>query len=252
MWFSLALMRPYRKFAFETYWATPKSDCGMDHYAGDVLHLVAMEDDQPDNVAERVGAVTHLITAGPSITTSTATMIEECKYRVVAGLEVSNATKHRLISEGCYIHYGRIRVPPRSINPGTKETFIGQKTGYVACGTSGVTAWKIGTTNLRLYVLWSAPFNFDFYDNKLAIAVTSDNLGLAKGTFRKMYSESPNGCVRGAYCRESIPISTVDHARQFRAEGIMGSTHKCMIQVTLLPLKRDNVASSLRETAFNE
>ena len=226
----------------------------MDHYAGDVLHLVAMEDDQPDNVAERVSAVTHLITAGPSITVSTATMVEECKYRVVAGLEVSNATKHRLISEGCYIHYGRIRVPPRSINPGTKETFVAQKTGYVACGTSGVSAWKIGTTNLYLYVLWSAPFNFDFYDNKLAIGIISKEKkpDLAKTTFRKMYNENEEWFKLGAYYRNSIPIHIDEKTGKFKAEGIMGSTHKCVIQVTLLPLQEDDVAPSIKETAFSK
>lgn len=221
----------------------------MNQCANDVLHLVAMENEQPDNVVEDVSSATHLITAGPSITTSTATMVEECKFRVVAGLEVSNATKHRLIARGCYIHYGRIRVPQRSVNPGTKETFVGQKTGYVACGTSGVSTWEIGTTGLHLYVLWCAPFNFDFYSNRLAIGIVSDqdNPPVDKRTFKRLYYDDPTWFARRAYYRDSIPISKDDHTRRFRVEGIMGSTHKCVIQVTLLPLKIDDVATSIRQ-----
>ena len=73
---------------------------------------------------------------------------------------------------------------------------------------------------------------------------------VAKTAFQRMYYDNENWVKLGVYYRDSIPISIDDSTGKFKAEGIMGSMHKCMTQVTLLPLQEDDVASSFKRDHF--
>ena len=43
-------------------------------------------------------------------------------------------------------------------------------------GVYGTVSWLINDLNRRVVVMWSAPFNFDFNDNTLAVGITDEGV----------------------------------------------------------------------------
>ena len=69
-------------------------------------------------------------------------------------------------------------------------TQVTRKRRYTATGVYGTVSWLVGSQNRRLVVMWSAPFNFNFYSNQLAVGMTSEGVvdHPANGCwFRQMY-----------------------------------------------------------------
>ena len=203
--------------------------------------------------AAMISAIAGAISAGASIAGTTSSMVESCGHRVVCGVEVSNATKFNLAAGECYIHNGQIKVPHSSIGPAKKETFLGHQTGALCSGTTGVTAWKIGDTNVHLLVLWSAPYNFDHYANWLGIGFqtsNSDRVTIDKSVFDDMYYETQTWFQRQDYYNNVIPIDIEDSSKRFKATGTMGTTHKSEVKIMLQPKKKSDMARALQDVVY--
>ena len=196
---------------------------------------------------EMIAGLAELVANGVSIVTSTIDLVENLTHDVVCSVEVSNATKYTLMPVDCYINHGEIKVPPRPIAPKKKEALVGCKIFGVA-GTSGVTAWKIGNSNVYLLVLWSAPYDFDLSANYLSIGFKSSKSGLIvdQNLFDEMYDKEDVWFNRQQFYSHVKPIQVKEISGHFMAQGSMATSHKCVAEVFLLPQKSDDMEPTLK------
>jgi len=167
-------------------------------------------------------------------------------------LEVTNVTKWRLWPGECYIHWGYIPSPPTMILPGENASIIGhnQEGHYAgdrnhnvyATGATGVVSWKIGKTGKKLAVMYSLPFDWDQWKNKLGIAIVDENQRIDKIFCRRMIVEE-NLAARREFFGQIKPIKVKDD--KFHVIGTMGTSHHCQIKITFMPTDEQNHAPRL-------
>ena len=71
---------------------------------------------------------------------------------------------------------------------------VARKKGHTATGSYGTVSWLVEGKARRVYVMWSAPFNFDHYSNWLAVGISregSTEHPANKSTFDLMYYGEP-------------------------------------------------------------
>ncbi|XP_060062561.1 tereporin-Ca1-like [Ylistrum balloti] len=193
-----------------------------------------------------VSAITGGIKDGTSLQgTSLHAQMDSLHYRNVVGMEVDNYSKWAMTSPIAYPDRGVITLSPREIHPGQREVMLARKTGYTATGTQGTVSWLID--NRRVIVMWEAPFNFDFYDNKLAVGIVPSSAHTSS-MFDVMSGGSGN-FTRGVYDSSIRTIEYCDEA--LCVEGTMGTSHKTQVHIQVIPRSIDNVARSL-ETLIPE
>ena len=164
--------------------------------------------------------------------------VQSTPYQVVCGVEISNATTDLLTLEGYYVEWGKVKSPPCDIQPGVREAFVAHKTEGCATGTTGVAAWKIGDSKIRLVVMWSLPWDQNQYSNTLALGFkeNEDSVPLNRELYEEMYSSSQSWFSRLKYesGKACQPISRTNLTSTFKVQGRMGTSHKCEAFVELL------------------
>lgn len=155
---------------------------------------------------------------------------------VSVSVEVVNRTRYRLETVGCSVNTGQIQVPARSIDPNASHELKGHKDHFQCTGFSGVAAWKICGADmeqdLNLVILWSAPFNFDYYSNWLAVGLNEGRLeGVKPRTFTEMYYENETWFRRKEFFKDTNPL--VFRSGRFEVRGIMGTSHGCEARIEL-------------------
>ena len=175
-------------------------------------------------------------------------------FQVVVEVEVSNATKYYLSSEGYFVAWGHVKSPPVGVNPGKKGEFIAHKSGGATTGTTGVAVWKIGDTSTRLVVLWSAPWNHNHHSNMLAVGLKEGSVTPNNSLYKEMYYESETWFSRRGYnnSEHCVPVTKTHSSEGFKVKGSMGTSHKTDAKVELLPLREDVVADSVRSVVFEK
>jgi len=159
-------------------------------------------------------------------------------------LDVRNMTEWRLWPDKCYIHWGKIPIPPTFILPGEKGAIYGQNqeghySGVYVTGATGVVSWKIGSTGKKLAIMYSLPYNFEDGKNKLAIAIVDENQKINKKFCREMIVNKELATLNVFY-DEIKPIEV--ESDQFHVLGTMGNSHHCEIKVIFMPAREQNYA----------
>jgi len=177
-------------------------------------------------------------------------------------LEVRNMTEWRLWPDESYIHWGYIPSPPTVILPGEKEVMSGQNAeghfasngnnNLFATGATGVVTWKIGDTGKKLAVMYSLPYDFDKWKNKLTVAFVDGNQKIDKIFCRRMICDIELG-----QCKEfgkNGQLKPIDHkSDKFHVIATMGSSHHTRIKIVLLPTNEQNYAPEyLKEAEVKE
>jgi hypothetical protein len=134
---------------------------------------------------------------------------------------------------------------------------VGHKCGYTATGTSGTASWLINGSGRRLVVMWSAPFNFDFYSNRMAFGFTKKGCKIHdKNWFQTMYYNKNVGIKSGGtprmnlkkmVCRNTCEEIIVEDDI-FEMSGTMGTSHKPEIKIIVKPKHWENLARKLKVT----
>merc|ERR1719225_535557 len=88
-------------------------------------------------------------------------------------MEVENYTNNTLWLSEVENHSGYIQTPADNILPGRKEATIGHKTSNTATGCIGTMAWRIGSTDYFVIVMYSVPYNQNWSSNQLAVGITN-------------------------------------------------------------------------------
>nr|KAG5686946.1 hypothetical protein BaRGS_029484 [Batillaria attramentaria] len=116
---------------------------------------------------------------------------------------------------------------------------VTRKTGGCATGSYGTVSWKVEGLNRRVYVMWSVPFNHDYFTNWLAV-----------GLSRKGYTNHPgdNALFDQMYSGKSdLNIAFERHQDgDISLEATMGSSHKAEVRVIVRPVDNKNLADPIR------
>lgn len=205
--------------------------------------------------AEAVTAVSTASGAVISGTSMISSLAAACgtDYSVVCTIEVENWTKYALVYPESALTNGEIKHPPVVVLPGKREAFITHKTGHIAFGTFGTASWVIAKANRRAVVMWSCPFNFNHFSNKLAVGLTkSGSTNHNPNWADQMYYEKHipelnyqlgdfNGGTKYLVIRDD----------KFIISGTIGTSHKTKAQIYVRPLEFDDLAEPLKTAVLH-
>ena len=178
---------------------------------------------------------------------------------VVCGIELFNATKYILTTEGYFAEKGRVKSPPVSIYPGMKEVIVTYKSDPSIFGTSGVAAWKIeGCANVsdtHLAIMWNVPWSLISHSgNTLAVGFKQGSISNVKVLYQKLSQHRANDPSidyerwtynNGKKC-QPVEVSLADC---FKIQGTMGTDEKCEVKIKFLPLTDEHAAKNFSEGA---
>ena len=181
---------------------------------------------------------------GESVRTAEAKLLR-MHYRIVVTMNIINATKWPMTNPRCYAHGGVIVVQPSEISSGCKEMMVMRKRYRLPTGSYGTVSWDIN--GKQVIVMWSAPFNFDFYSNTLAVGISeNDDNNHSEGSFHEMYREDKDYFTREEYRNSTRNIvKAVDNFICVR--GSMSTTHKPVVQIVVSPFNDRERSSGLYE-----
>lgn len=167
-----------------------------------------------------------VVSAGSSIA-SAAQAFTAMDYTVTFQLILENYTNKHLYTYQQYNHSGHIKEANQDVRPGTKEGLAGHKAGSTATGCTGTVAWKIGTTNKMVVVMYSVPYSHDFHSNWCGVGVF--DVQETSNFFEKMYNGHEENFKRKDFYYDQDPV-TYKNA-DFTINATMGTSHKSTIQV---------------------
>ena len=192
-------------------------------------------------MAEFISVVSGLINAGNSISSVTSNFLNS-QYNVTFKLVVENYSNYFLLPHENYNFYGEICEPQIPIKPGYKEAMSGHKIGNTATGCSGTVSWKIGESNKMFVIMFSVPYNQDFYKNKIGIGIFP--VSNTESFFQSMYYGKEINFQRKQFFHDTNSIKYED--QDFIVYGNMGSAHKPSIEIQFFPKTKENLAESFR------
>lgn len=181
------------------------------------------------------------IISGRSVAAATRAAITVSGYRVVVELVIENFSVWPLINPQAYPVDGKISYPPTPVLPGHRGAMVMHKTSYSIFGSHGTVSWEI-PGHERVLIMWDAPFNFNYYSNKLALVFVNRDLHY-KSRADEMYDDYINNT--SAYFHTSTaPIQRCDDF--VCVQGTMGASHHPQIKLYLYPRDTVNMASNVQ------
>nr|BAI78310.1 echotoxin A [Monoplex echo] len=194
-------------------------------------------------------AVNSALSTGASVA-SAAQAVTSSGYSVTCIIEVENWTKHLMSRPEIQIaNSGGLLTLASNIMPATAQAFATRKPAGLASGVYGTVSWVLGQTNRRVVVMWSAPYNFDFYSNWMGVGMTKAGVSVPSSRsawFDQMYyrgSSSDLSFVRGEYYYHVNPIYWKNN--EWEVEGSMTNVHNARVRVMVKPMNTMDLASSI-------
>ena len=185
---------------------------------------------------------------------SLSQLMDAIDYRVVCGIEIENWTKYPFGDPQTRLQRGYVSHPATTVQPATRGVMVGRKCGYTATGTSGTVSWLIGGDGRRLVVMWAAPFNFDFYSNRMALGFTEENCrDHGEHWFETMDHSQNADIVLGGNPRINFNRMVCNDRNEeiivnndiLEMSGTMGTVHKPEIRIIVKPRRWENLAHQL-------
>nr|XP_055048999.1 DELTA-sagatoxin-Srs1a-like [Misgurnus anguillicaudatus] len=108
----------------------------------------------------------------------------------------NKSNKYSLIDPKVYMYHGFNHTAPQpTIGPRSISICAFTKTPNTSCGSIGVLTYdlcdiKTRNTTDRVALLFSVPYNFNFYDNIYAIGVISTSRDCNEALYKRMYYET--------------------------------------------------------------
>ena len=180
---------------------------------------------------------------GSSIVTANQ-KLKRTNYRVVVTIEVINATKWQMRNPQIQRHGGAVELQATEVAPGCKERLVVRKRFAQATGSHGTVSWDVG--GKQVIIMWSAPFNFDFYANTLAVGITDDE---QQRNRRESFNEMYYGHGKSYFVREHFKDHTRDITKSdgtLSVRGSMGTSHEPIITIVVSSFHKGDLAKNCR------
>merc|ERR1712012_192233 len=155
-------------------------------------------------------------------------------YNVKFKIEIENLTSENIETISILPHIGYVKTkPPQVIAAGMKDCMVGHKVGDTATGCVGVAAFKIGSDDDTVCIMYSIPYDQNLYSNWLAVGITdNDRVPLTGNTlFNKMYYETEDFFKRKDFYYDSNEVSF--ERGDFKVTGEMTKHHRCEITIKI-------------------
>lgn len=185
--------------------------------------------------------ITTGISAGTSLAGTSVSAIMAPAYTVAVSGSVENYSKWPMIFQYCESAAGQINKNMINVDPGKKEGFASHKTGHTAKGTWVYCLYKVN--NIRVHIMYSAPYDFNLHSNWLALAVTASSVTLNAD---KMYNKRYNYMARREYYYSVRPTELCQVG--FCIKGTMGTSHRPIVTIKFYPRSFDNICPSVRKS----
>ena len=166
-----------------------------------------------------------VVGAGNSIATA-ARSFAAMDYNVTFQLVMENYTNKHLYTYQAHNHSGHIKEANQDVRPGMKEGLAGHKSSSTATGCTGTVAWKIGTTNKMVVVMYSVPYSHDWHSNWCGVGIF--DVQETSNFFEKMYNDQEVNFKRKDFYRDQDAVTYRD--ADFEVNATMGTSHKSTIQ----------------------
>ncbi|XP_076446967.1 tereporin-Ca1-like [Babylonia areolata] len=232
-----------------------KSTTGVDRYAElpfpavrtmVVIALIVLGNAQPaamtSSIAQIASLASDVISAGSSLADTTLSGLADTSYKCTCAIEVENWTRHPLM----YPHYqfyggGVLTSTSLDILPSMREAFATRKLSGTATGTNGISYWTVGDTNRLFVVMWSVPFDYNYYSNWMGVGMTREGVTNPQDDyswFEQMYwynSTDDLSFERGEFYWTPYPVIYRDD--RFEAVGTMTTQKHAEIKIVFRPVK---------------
>uniref|UniRef100_W4VSD1 Conoporin 7 n=1 Tax=Conus geographus TaxID=6491 RepID=W4VSD1_CONGE len=181
-----------------------------------------------------------VVTSGLSLRGDPLKDLAENSYRVTCAIEVENWTKFNLGDPKTTLSWGQYTTMPVAIEPGKREAFAVRKAAYSATGTSGTVSWEVNGNRRRFVIMWSAPYNFNFYSNLMAVGMTIEGeVKVAPYHFWYYwmldYADSPTlKFKKKVFNSNEDPI--IFRNKKFEIEGFMTKSHHALVRIIIRPI----------------
>ena len=163
-------------------------------------------------------------------------------YWVTATIHIENYSKWNLVEGHSWSKSGRIKSSALKVKAGEKEIWETHKVSGTTTGVSGIIAYELGDTGITIAIVWEAPYDFNWYENILAIGF----LGKLKPDklddwFDDLYYNkninTPRCYKTYYYGTEPCKVSS----EYVSISATMGTNHHPNIDITIMPVDKKDL-----------
>lgn len=160
---------------------------------------------------------------------------------------VENWTKWLLCYPVVYHHYGGFQgnFHEREVFPAHREIVIPVHEKDSITGTSGTIAWELGDKNIHFIVMWSIPYNMNFYNAYFALGMvhlsTKFSRDMLPYWYRRMY-EGESGAFKRASAGDSIIFK---HEEVFILGQLELDSYQPILNISVMPWSTKDLAPSV-------
>ena len=190
------------------------------------------------------------ISAGSSLVGTTVNGLKQSAYSVAVSGSVTNFAADPLILEFCKLERGHMNEPLRDIASGQREGFAGHKTSNTATGNEVLCKYRAGTGAI-IYLMYSAPYSFDFYKNFLSVSICHPTSSSCQVTDVNFMTSGKRSDLKRVYYQQRIETLKLCNMG-FCVTGVMGTSHKPEIAWKVYPVKFEDLATAVQGSAAKD
>jgi len=190
-------------------------------------------------------ALSRLMKPGESLRGRSIEDILPNSYRVAASGAVENYTKWPLHLTSSEVASGTVTMPLSNVLPGMMEAFAARKTKVTATGI-WVRYSLVLDDDMIVHFMFSAPFDFTYYPNRLALALCMTKNDLCQSmTANNMYYNDYPFMEKGDFYKAMIPVrKCFDDVCMI---GSMLTSHQTIIRIKIYPKSFYDLSYSMKK-----
>ena len=134
----------------------------------------------------------------------------------------------------------------REVYSAHKEIVIAVNDKDSMTGTSGVIAWELGDQNIHLIVMWTIPYNLNFYDAHFAFGMvhltTKFTRDMLPYWYQRMYKGDDGGTYKSGEAGESLVFK---HHHVFILGHLEKDSYQPVLNISVMPWSTGDLAPSI-------
>ena len=162
-------------------------------------------------------------------------------------MSIENWSQWMLSFPVVYSQYGDFQYGfhEREVFPAHREIVVSVNDLDSITGSSGTIAWELGHKNIHFIVMWSLPYNMNFYNAHFGLGMvhlsTKFTRDMLPYWYRRMYDGEPGTFKRGQ-AGQSIVYK---HQDVFILGHLQKDTYHPVLNISVMPWNTKNLAPSI-------